>query len=144
MSNAIASVVYVARNIIEKRYFDGDIYSYIELYFDTVSKVIEKTNADIIGHLDLISKFNEDGDLFDVNHPRYVNAYKSACDKLLNTNKLFEINTGAISRGYRSSPYPLDDIYEYLKSKGAKFILSSDSHSADTIGYLFDKFYSLI
>ncbi len=130
-------------NDVEK-HFNGDIYAYIEQYFETVSKIIEKTNADIIGHLDLISKFNEDGVLFDINNPRYVSAYKTACDKLLVKNKLFEINTGAISRGYRSSPYPSNDIYEYLKSNGARFILSSDSHSVDTIGYLFDKYYDLI
>ncbi len=125
-------------------YFEGDIYAYIEQYFETVSEVIKTTDADIIGHLDLISKFNEDGDLFDVNHPRYIRAYKIACDKLLAENKLFEINTGAISRGYRSSPYPSNEIYDYLKTNGAKFILSSDSHNADTIGYHFDKYNHLI
>lgn len=127
-----------------ERYFNNDIYAYLECYFETVSDVIEKTNADIIGHLDLVSKFNENGELYDINNIRYINAYKKACDKLLEAGKLFEINTGAISRGYRSAPYPSNEIYEYLKEKGAKFILSSDSHSADTIGYLFDKYNNLI
>ena len=126
------------------KHFNGDIYAYLECYFDTVSMIIDKTHADIIGHLDLISKFNENKDLFDVNNPRYKKAYRNACDKLLSTNKLFEIYTGAISRGYRSTPYPSNEIYEYLKEKGATFILSSDSHSADTIGYLFDEFNKLL
>lgn len=127
-----------------KKHFNGDIYAYLECYFDTISKLIEKTDADIIGHLDLVSKFNENDDLYDRNNLRYINAYQKACDKLLSTKKYFEINTGAISRGYRSSPYPSDEIYKYLKDNGARFILSSDSHSADTIGYLFDKYSELI
>lgn len=125
-------------------YFNGNIYALIEKYFDTVSDVVSKTNADIIGHIDLISKFNEQSQLFDENDERYINAYKSACDKLLSYNKPFEINTGAISRGYKTSPYPSKSIYDYLKSKGAQFILSSDSHSKETLCYKFDEYKILI
>ncbi len=126
------------------KHFDSDIYAYVECYFDTVSQVIDKTNADIIGHIDLINKFNENDCLFDTNNTRYITAFKKACNILLKTGRYFEINTGAISRGYRSSPYPSSDIYNYLKDNGAKFILSSDSHSVDTIGYLFDKYRNCI
>lgn len=126
------------------KYYNGDIYNLIDNYYDTVSKIVEKTCANIIGHLDLISKFNEDGKLFNENDNRYINAYKKACDSLLKHNVYFEINTGAISRGYRSAPYPSMPIYKYLKSKGAKFLLSSDSHSVNTLCYDFDKYNNLI
>ncbi|MBQ4129387.1 MAG: histidinol-phosphatase [Ruminococcus sp.] len=126
------------------KHFDGDIYSLIELYFETVCDVVCKTNCDIIGHIDLISKFNENNALFDEKDERYITAYKNACDKLISFNKLFEINTGAISRGYRTSPYPSSNIYEYLKSKGARFILSSDSHSKDNLCYKFNEYSNLI
>ncbi|MBQ2971952.1 MAG: histidinol-phosphatase [Ruminococcus sp.] len=127
-----------------EQYFQGDIYKLIDSYYDTVADVVDKTNADIIGHIDLITKFNENGILFNEGNCRYIKAYQKACDKLLASNKVFEINTGAISRGYKKSPYPSSDIYEYLKSKGAKFILSSDSHSTDTICYNFDKYSNLV
>lgn len=126
------------------RHFQGDMYALISLYYDTLCDVIEKTNADIIGHFDLISKFNEKSALFDTSDERYIWAYKKAADKLLVTGRVFEINTGAISRGYRTTPYPSQDVYDYLKSKGAKFILSSDSHSPDTICYGFRKFNTMI
>ncbi len=125
-------------------HFNGDIYSLVELYFETVSDVVNKTNADIIGHFDLITKFNENNKLFDENNIRYVNAYKRAANALLKTGKVFEINTGAISRGYRTSPYPSSDIYRYLKNKGAKFILSSDSHSVDSLCFRFNEYDELI
>ena len=60
------------------KHFGGDIYSLCEEYFRLVANVVGKTDADIIGHFDLISKFNEDGSLFDENHPRYVKAYQDA------------------------------------------------------------------
>ena len=130
-------------NAVEK-YFNGDIYSLIEEYYNTVADVINKTNADIIGHFDLITKFNENNKMFDETNERYINAYKKAANVLLDSKALFEINTGAISRGYRTAPYPSSDIYAYLKKNGAKFILSSDSHHKDTLCYDFDKFSSLL
>ena len=56
-------------------------------------------------------------------------------DKLLDTEKppLFEINFGAVIRGYRTEPYPSKPILEYLKARGAKFILSGDSHTVDNV-----------
>lgn len=120
------------------KYFGGDIYGVVETYFDTVAQVCEKTGCDVIGHFDLIAKLNERYGLFDESHPRYVAAWRKAADKLLKTGKLFEINTGAISRGYRTQPYPARAIMAYLSAHGAKFILSSDSHDCTTLRYQFD------
>lgn len=121
------------------KYFGGDIYKLTEIYFDTVAQVIEKTDADIIGHFDLISKFNEGGKMFDESDCRYVSVWKNAVDRLIPSGKPFEINTGAISRGYRTDPYPSREMAEYIRDKGGKFILSSDSHSADTLCFVFDR-----
>jgi histidinol-phosphatase (PHP family) len=124
------------------KYFDGDALSFAEAYFETVKRVLEKTNADIIGHFDLISKFNDQG-LFDESDKRYIAAWKGAADELLKYKKTFEINTGAISRGYKKEPYPSKDILNYLKDNGAKFVLSSDAHSTDAICFNFDKLKDL-
>ena len=51
--------------------------------------------------------------------------------------KIFEINTGAISRGHRTTPYPSEEILEFLGKHGAKAIIGSDSHSADTLDCAF-------
>ena len=70
-------------------------------------------------------------------HPRYVKAWQDAADVLLKTGKPFEINTGAISRGYRTEAYPSKEIRDYIRAHGGKLILSSDSHQKDTIAYRF-------
>lgn len=119
-------------------YFGGDYYAFAEVYFETVANVVEKTHADIIGHFDLVAKFS----LFDESDPRYVAAWKSAVDRLIPYGKPFEINTGAISRGYRTIPYPNPDMMAYIREKGGRFLLSSDSHHADTVCYGFDTFAS--
>ncbi len=125
------------------KYFDGDIYALIQEYYKTVSELIEKTNADIIGHFDLITKFNENNVLFDMQSEKYLSLAKMAADRLLAYEKPFEINTGAISRGYRSAAYPDKSIIDYIAGRGGKLVLSSDSHSKDSIMFEFDKYYNL-
>lgn len=125
-----------------QRHFDGEIYALVEAYYGTVAQVAEQLHPSIIGHFDLITKFNEGGKLFDESHPRYVAAWQAAADKLLTAGIPFEINTGAISRGYRTAPYPATPIREYLADRGARFLLSSDSHRADTLCFGFDTYAS--
>ncbi|MBR0093987.1 MAG: histidinol-phosphatase [Synergistaceae bacterium] len=117
--------------------FGGDVYSLLENYFATVADVVNKTGADIIGHFDLISKFNDGNKFFDEDHERYIKATEKALDKLLATGKPFEINTGAISRGYKKDPYPSKRILRYIAAHNGKVILSSDSHRKETLMYGF-------
>ncbi len=125
---------------IIKNFFDGDVYSFIKEYYMTVSDVVNKTKADIIGHFDLISKFNEQERMFNENDPRYIKVYRQAIDSLVKYNKPFEINTGAISRGYRTQAYPSDEMLKYICKKGGCVILSSDSHSKETLLYGFEEY----
>ena len=126
------------------KYFCGDMLCLAEYYYDTVAGVAERTDCDIVGHLDLITKFNETDNLIDTQNPRYIAAWKKAVDRIMRKCTLFEINTGAISRGYRTGPYPSLDIIDYIKEKGGRFILSSDSHSKDTLCFCFDEYEHLI
>lgn len=117
----------------------GDVYTLIEAYYDAVSDVVRKTNADIIGHFDLITKFNENEDLFSTSHPRYVAAVDKALCALLPANRIFEINTGAMARGYRKSPYPSIDILKKLCESGAKLLLTSDCHDSVNLDFGFEE-----
>jgi len=131
----------IVDDVVEK-YYGGDYYNYAETYYDGLSKVYETTGCDIVAHFDILTKFNEKEDRMELSHPRYIKAWKSAADKLCGKGLIFEINTGGISRGYRSSPYPSADIREYLLSKGEKLLLSSDSHHSSTVAYQFEKWAS--
>ena len=124
------------REAVDRQY-GGDWYAMAEDYYALVSRVAEKTGCDIIGHFDLVSKFNEKYPFFDETHPRYAEAWQRAADILLKTGKPFEINTGAVSRGWRTGPYPRDEMIEYIAQRGGRFILSSDAHSADTLCFGF-------
>lgn len=122
-----------------KEYCGGDIIAVCEKYFGIVGNVVEKTHCDIIGHFDLITKYNERERIIDTENPRYIAAWQAAADKLIPAGVPFEINLGAIFRGMRTMPYPSAEQIKYIASHGGKFILTSDSHSADTVARDFPK-----
>ncbi len=115
------------------RFYGGDIIAFAEDYYALVAEVYERTRCRIVGHFDLITKYNEDDCLFDTADPRYRAAALRALDALADKPVLFEINTGAISRGYRRTPYPAPWIREELRSRGAGLILSSDCHRREDL-----------
>ena len=120
------------------KYFGGDMYSLAEAYYEAESRVAEVTKCDIIGHFDLVTKFNEMDPSFDTQHPRYVKAWQKAADALLKTGAPFEVNFGAKSRGYRKGPYPAPEIREYIRAHGGKMLLSSDAHTKENIAFGFE------
>ncbi|MBE6981725.1 MAG: histidinol-phosphatase HisJ family protein [Ruminococcaceae bacterium] len=110
--------------------FGGDIYSVVETYYALVGQLPERTGCQIIGHFDVITKNNERHPLFDPNHPRYVKAAMDALDALAEHDLVFEINTGAMSRGYRTTPYPDKFLLRAMGERNLPICLSSDAHDA--------------
>ena len=125
-------------------YFGGDYIAFSELYYATVADVVRQTHADIIGHFDLVSKYNGDNELFNEQDPRYVLSWQKAVDELIHTEKPFEINTSQIAKGRKDHPYPSPDIIEYIQKKSGHFVLSSDSHSTRTLCYGFSDYEHLV
>ena len=121
----------------------GDPYTMCEHYFRMVSMLPEVTGCNIIGHFDLITKFNEKHPVFDEGHPRYVKAALDAVDRLMENNIIFEINTGAMAKGWKTAPYPAPWILKYIASKGGSVIINSDCHNADFLDFAFDKALAL-
>ena len=108
-------------------YYGGDFDAFAEDYFAVMADVVNKTNADIIGHFDLILRFSEK--LGYTPTPRFLAAAEKAVDALVKFDRPFEINTGAMARGSRSIPYPIPEILKMIKEKGGKIVFSSDCHA---------------
>ena len=120
------------------KYYGGNMMGVVREYYTLVSTVVEKTDCDIIGHFDLVTKFNEKCRLFDTSSKEYRAVALDALDTLIEKHRIFEINTGAISRGWRRLPYPEDFLLRRLAEKGADVMINSDSHHKNTILFCFD------
>ncbi len=121
-----------------KKLWNGDWYAFAKDYFETESLIFDRTQCDFIGHFDLLTKFNEGYKHFDETNDAYLEPAIAAMRKLADKGLPFEINTGAMSRGYRSAPYPAKTLLKELHACGGRIIINSDSHSATTIGYGFE------
>lgn len=122
-----------------KTLWNGDWYAFVRDYFELESTVVDRTHCDWIGHFDLLTKFNENNRHFDETSDDYREPALAALRRLNEAQIPFEINTGAISRGYRTEPYPSAFLLKELKNMGGRIMISSDSHHADTIGFAFDR-----
>jgi len=118
--------------------FGYDIEKLTNTYYSNFVDYLSKRKPDIIGHFDLITKFDElDNSLF-LENKKYLEIAQKFAKEALKNDVIFEVNTGAISRGYRKQPYPHIDLLHTIKKQGGKLILSADSHAADTICSYFE------
>ena len=124
---AVDSSPEASRRAVEEA-FGGDWYRYTDAYFDLVAQLPEKTGCDWIGHFDLVSKFNQQDPQFDEESPRYLKRALEVMEHLAKQGVCFEVNTGAITRGYRTVPYPTLTLLRSLREFGGEIILNSDAH----------------
>lgn len=127
---------------IVNTYYGGDYYAFAKDYYYTLANVYEKTHCNIVAHFDLITKFNENGKLFDETDKRYLTAAFDALDALCKQPVVFEVNTGAMARGWRTVPYPAFHILTEMKRRKLPIILSSDAHNSKNLLYGFESIYS--
>ena len=130
------SAEYV-RNVIETE-FSGDGMAFSNEYYAQLSTLPEYGNFDIIAHFDIHTKNIEIERFFDVESKEYLKSATDAMDALRGKIPFFEVNTGAISRGYRTSPYPSLPLLRELKARGFGAIISSDCHNANYLDCAFD------
>lgn len=119
--------------------FDGNPLKMAEAYYSNFCDYILKRKPDIVGHFDLITKYDEMEESIFLNNPEYHKIAEKYLKEAIKSDCIFEINTGAIGRGYRQSPYPDVNLLHILKKNDCRIILSSDSHSTDTIDCYFSE-----
>lgn len=127
-----------------RKFYNGDFYGFIEDYFETVADVYRKTRCQIVGHFDLIKKFNDAGDLFDPQHPRYQAAANKALMALRAAPVALEVNTGGIAKGYIKEPYPAGDILRQWLQWEKPALFASDCHNAENLLFGYDLYENCI
>lgn len=124
--------------------FGGDPRAMARCYFETVTSYILERKPDIVGHFDLLTKYDEqNGNLF-LGDREYIAMAKEYLSKALASDCIFEVNTGAMARGLRTSPYPSEELLHLMKRQGARLILSSDCHDRQLLSAYFDETKALL
>ena len=127
-----------------REHFAGDGMAFAEKYFETLCRLPEKADFDILGHFDLLTKNNEQGRVIDTTDPKYLRMGFETIHTLKGKIPLFEVNTGAISRGYRSTPYPQMDFLREFYRCGFGAVISSDCHDKEFLDCHFEESRQLL
>jgi len=113
-----------------------DVTQVYEQYYDLVQTMAKTQLFDIVGHLDLVKKFN--------NQPN-----RDLKDLLLETVKTIgksgmciEINTGGLRKPCREV-YPSEKLLKICFDNGLPITFGSDAHSPEDVGADFDKALNL-
>ncbi len=117
-------------------FYGGDFNEVAKDYYKALPDAITKTNASIIGHIDLVTKYEKVLEL--KKDDRYYEAAFDAIKKLVKLNIPFEINYGVISRGYKNYPYPEDVLLKEINRLGGDITINSDCHNAEFLGQHYD------
>jgi histidinol-phosphatase (PHP family) len=120
------------------RYFGGDGGEFVRAYCQAVRNMILKCNFDIVGHIDVIRKYNGVLKFFDERADWYMREIEETARAAAQRNVIVEINTGGIARGTIDDVYPSRDFLKLLKKYGAPVMINSDAHNANSIDCAFD------
>ena len=128
-----------------ERHFAGDGIAYAKSYYEHLAKMSDYLDADFVGHFDLVTKFSErEPELFDTGCKEYRNMALESLTAVREKFEFFEVNTGAIGRGYRKTPYPDPFILNEMKVKKCKLLITSDCHNKNFLSVGFEDSVELI
>jgi histidinol-phosphatase (PHP family) len=118
--------------IIDEGY-GGDSRAMIRAYYGLVREMLTIDPPTILGHLDLVKKFNRGNVFFNENDSFYHDEIEKTLDVLKKTSTILEVNTAPIYRGYDTEPYPSNVILKMCREYNIPVVLNSDAHSPDVL-----------
>lgn len=124
--------------------FNYDAERMAEDYYSKFCDYIKKRKPDVVGHLDLITKFDEIGESMFLKNAGYRKVAEKYIEAVADSGCVFEVNTGAMARGYRKTPYPAEHLLYIFKKHNTPLTLSSDSHAIDTLDFGFEEAEALL
>ena len=125
-------------------YCDGNGLAMAEQYFSMLRDYVLSSRAPIIGHYDLVRKNNAALHLYDEDSAAYQQIALDALRPLAETGALLEVNTGAMARGYLSTPYPAAFLLKAWREWGGEVIVNSDCHDVRFLTTGFDEAEELL
>lgn len=116
-------------------FYGGNSVDFAKAYFENFVTHVKRNRVDIVGHIDVITKYGLVDDQSDI----YRDAAIEAVREISKYCKTFELNTGAIARGLKTLPYPADFILRELKDLGCRIIVTSDCHFREKLTTWFNE-----
>ena len=115
----------------------GNIKIVIEKYFDNIIKMTNTQKPDIIGHFDLIRKYNLKKEYFTEEEDWYIQKVEEVLKHIKENNCIVEVNIKLMNANNLDAHYPNKNTIKKILEAEIPLILNTDAHSINNL----DNFY---
>ena len=115
----------------------GNIKEVVLRYYNNVIDMINTQQPDIIGHLDLIRKYNFNKEYFTEEEDWYIEKINEVLEVVKNSNSIVEINTRKMNKDNLNAHYPNTYTIKKLLKLNIPITVNTDAHSANTLDYFY-------
>ena len=123
--------------------YSGNWKEMVRGFYELSLQNVVNRRPDIVGHFDLIRKYNQDNAVFDEESSFYKDVALSALDEAATAvkayNGLVEVNMSPHAREPYGSPFPAEFLLRHLAQRDVRVIVTSDSHNTSTLNCGFAK-----
>ncbi|MBE6068041.1 MAG: histidinol-phosphatase HisJ [Clostridium lundense] len=131
------------KRIIEV-FFKGNVQAFVAEYYGLIRGMLSEHKPDIVGHLDLVRKNNNNQRYFNETEDWYKEEVFKTLEEIKKSGAILEVNTGAIARGYLTTPYPSPWILKECYELDIPITLNSDGHSPENLDAFFDESLNML
>ncbi|MBQ9984822.1 MAG: PHP domain-containing protein [Oscillospiraceae bacterium] len=136
--------IEIFQEILDK-YFDGDIWAFLEKYYSEISLLSTHGRFDVVGHFDLVTRHCEsEHPFFDRSDKRYLDLAKDAIHNIVKDIRIFEVNVGCFAYGTGNIPYPEPELIREIKAAGGSVIITNDAHDREKLSLGLDRGVEII
>lgn len=125
-------------------FFKGDVQTFVAEYYGLIRGMLSEHKPDIVGHLDLVRKNNNNQRYFNETEDWYKEEVFKTLEEIKKSGAILEVNTGAIARGYLTTPYPSPWILKECYELDIPITLNSDGHSPENLDAFFDESLNML
>lgn len=122
-----------------QEYYYGDNQAFIKDYYQGIETMVKRFEPDILGHIDLIKKYNRNNYFFNEKEHWYQETVCSCLDGIAETQTRMEINTGANMRVPGVGRYPSDWMIPEMRKRDIPITIGGDSHCVEGIVYEYNQ-----
>lgn len=125
-------------------FFKGNVQDFVTEYYGLIRRMLSEHKLQIVGHLDLIRKNNKNERYFNETEHWYKEEIIKTLKAIKSSGAILEVNTGAIARGYLTTPYPSPWILKECYELDIPITLNSDGHSPENLDTFFSESLDLL
>jgi len=125
-------------------FFGNNVEKMVVRYFENIMEMIETSTPDIVGHLDIIGKFNLNKKYYDEQSANYIKIIDKVLDTIKKYNVVMEVNARRKYRNFHTQVSPTTNVIEMALKKDISITISGDVHYMEELSMYWDETFALV